>query len=148
MKNFLRAIKFALRYRWRLVISVVCAFVAAILFGLNFSAVYPLLQMMMTDRNLQQWIDAKMKDVEEDIAQKEKELDLLSEKKRRIDTLPPGKLRDNESHNVTEELGTKEGRLATSRARQWRYQLVKHHVIRHLPTDNFWLTTSSSGSVW
>ena len=50
MKNFLRAVKYALRYRWRLVISVLCAFVAAVLFGLNFSAVYPLLQMMMKDR--------------------------------------------------------------------------------------------------
>jgi len=137
MKNFLRAVKYALRYRWRLVISVLCAFVAAVLFGLNFSAVYPLLQMMTTDRNLQQWIDAKMEDVERDINQKEKDLDDLAGKKRVIDALPPGQFRDQESNNVISELDTKESRLASSRSRQWRYQLVKRNIIRHLPTDRF-----------
>ncbi len=137
MKNFLRAIKYALRYRWRLVISVVCAFVAAALFGLNFSAVYPLLQMMTTERNLQQWIDAEMVEVDAEITKKEQELDGLAEKKRVIDALPPSQFRDQKSNEVIKDLDTKESRLASSRARQWRYQLVKRHIIRHLPTDRF-----------
>src|SRR5205085_3473591 len=57
MKNFLRAFRFAWAYRGRLFISVACALFAAVFWGLNFTAIYPVLKILGSDKNLQEWID-------------------------------------------------------------------------------------------
>src|SRR5262245_38651475 len=41
MKNFARALRHAWPYRGRLLISVVCALMAAVLWGGNFTSIYP-----------------------------------------------------------------------------------------------------------
>src|SRR5438477_468277 len=46
MKNFLRALRCAWPYRVRLGVSVVCAILAAIFWGLNFTAIYPVLKVI------------------------------------------------------------------------------------------------------
>jgi ATP-binding cassette, subfamily B, bacterial MsbA len=137
MKNFLRAIKLALRYRGRLVISFACALVAAALWGLNITAVYPVLQLLGNKQTLQKWVDTRLDDIDKDIAQRENDLDALSKKKGEVNKWPAGRAREDEEHRITDELSTKESRLADVRSRQWRYQQLKHHVIRHLPNDLF-----------
>ena len=128
MKNFQRAIQLALRYRTRLLISLVCALVAAALWGLNIAAVYPVLQLVEKKKNLQEWVDTKLTDVETDITKHEKELDGLTDEKRGIDALPAGQFRENEQHRISEKLDTKESRLAALRSTQWRYQQLEQEI--------------------
>lgn len=137
MKNFLRAIKLALRYRGRLAVSFVCAVIAAALWGLTFPAVYPVLQLLGNKTTLQKWVDTRLDDIDKEIVQKEADLDIKAAEKKQIDAMPPGRERDVRMTKVTEELDTRESRLADVRSRQWRYQQLKHHVIRHLPDDLF-----------
>jgi subfamily B ATP-binding cassette protein MsbA len=137
MKNFLRAVKIALRYRGRLITSFVCALIAATIWGLTFSAVYPVLTLMETKQPLQKWVDTRIDAIEVEIKDKEKAVDEKEAEKDKAAALPPGSFRDRELHRITEELDTKEARLADARTRQWRHQLLKHYVIRHLPNDLF-----------
>src|SRR5262245_18446290 len=137
MKNFFRAVKYALRYRGRLIISFVCALIAASLWGLTFSAVYPILQLMEKKQSLQVWVDYRIAAIDKEIAARELEIDQKEAEKTAIEKLPPGKNRDDKLHKITEELDTKEGRLASVRSRQWRHQQLKYYVIRHLPNDLF-----------
>ena len=60
MKNFLRAFRFAWAYRGRLFVSVACALFAAVFWGLNFTAIYPVLKILGSDKNLQEWIDSEI----------------------------------------------------------------------------------------
>ena len=54
MKNFLRALRHALPYRQRLGISIFCAVCAAVLWGLNFTSIYPVLKLLHTGQSLHQ----------------------------------------------------------------------------------------------
>ena len=137
MKNFLRAVKFALRYRGRLIISVLCALVAAAIWGMTFSAVYPVLKLMETKQSLQVWVDGRIAEIDKDIAAREADKDSFEARKRDIEAMPLGKDREEKLHKITEDLDTKEARLANERSRLWRHQQLKHHVIRHLPNDLF-----------
>jgi ATP-binding cassette, subfamily B, bacterial MsbA len=137
MKNFLRALKFALRYRGRLIVSLMCALVAAALWGMSLTAVNPVLQILTSGRNLQQWLDLKMQDVSVEIAKLEKEIDALAAGKREVEAKPPSSDREQALHKITQELETREAKLYSARSREWRYQQAKHHVIRHLPEDRF-----------
>src|SRR5579884_1047744 len=60
MKNFLRALRCAWPYRVRLGVSVFCAVLAAVFWGLNFTAIYPVLKIIGSDKNLQQWCDTEI----------------------------------------------------------------------------------------
>ena len=137
MKNFLRAVKYALRYRGRLAVSLVCALVAAALWGLTLPAVYPILKLVGEKKSMQEWVDGRIADVETDIARLERDLDQKADKKKEIEKWPAGEVRDEQMHRITDELRSQESKLADARSRLWRHQQVKHHVIRHLPNDLF-----------
>ena len=93
MKNFIRALRFAWPYRVRLGISFLCALMAAALWSLNFTAIYPILRIMGTgpDDNLQSWVNASIKKIQDErVAPKEAKMAELKEKKRWAEDLPSG----------------------------------------------------------
>jgi ATP-binding cassette subfamily B protein/subfamily B ATP-binding cassette protein MsbA len=137
MKNFLRALKYALRYRGRLIVSVACAIIAAGLWGMSLTAVSPVLKILTSGQNLQQWLDLKMQDVTAEIAKLEKEIEWIAARKREAEASPPSAEREEALRKATEDLASREAKLSSARSREWRYQQAKHHVIRHLPDDRF-----------
>src|SRR5215208_2027409 len=60
MRNFLRILKYSWPYRYRLLASVLCALMVAAFWSLNLSAIYPVLKILSTDKNLQQWVDEEI----------------------------------------------------------------------------------------
>ena len=94
MKNFLRAVRCAWPYRVRLGVSVLCAVLAAVFWGLNFTAIYPVLKIIGSDKNLQQWADGEIERVKKDITKLENQLSGLAAKLESIEKWPPGRLRD------------------------------------------------------
>src|SRR5437899_8395693 len=60
MKNFLRALRCAWPYRGRLMLSIVCALIAAIFWGLTLAAIYPVLQGLGGGKSLQDWVKTKI----------------------------------------------------------------------------------------
>src|SRR6266851_9742146 len=86
MKNFIRALRFAWPYRFRLAVSIFCALLAAVLWSLNFTAIYPILKIFGTGQNLQAWVDAAIKKIqEEQIDPQEKSISELRQDRRRIE---------------------------------------------------------------
>ena len=138
MNNFRRAIKLALRYRGRLAVSLVCALFAAALWGLNIAAVYPVLQLVDKNENLQDWVDQRLKDVAARHPQPRRR-DRRPVRAEARDSRPSRRASfgTDELRKVTEKLNVKESRLAALRTTEWRHQQLKHYVIRHLPEDMF-----------
>ena len=62
MRHFFWVLKHTWPYRYRLLASVVCALLVAALWSLNLSAIYPVLKILSTDKNLQQWVDEEIED--------------------------------------------------------------------------------------
>src|SRR5262245_50616290 len=73
MKNFARALRHSWTYRRRLILSIVCALFAAVLWGLNLTAIYPILKLLHSGNSPHQLI-------EERIATMQKEIDVLQDK--------------------------------------------------------------------
>src|SRR5205823_233424 len=84
MKNFLRALRYVLPYRRRLALSILCAFLAAILWGLNFTAVYPVLKLLTTEQSLQVWIDQSITRQTETVDRLDKEADKASQNEEKV----------------------------------------------------------------
>src|SRR5438477_4601885 len=78
MKNFLRAMRFAWPYRYRITSSVVCAVLAAAFWGLNFTAIYPVLKIIGSDQNLQAWAKDSIEKLNKEIVPLQKSVDDLT----------------------------------------------------------------------
>ena len=60
MNNFARALRLALRYRLNVVGCIMSAVAVALLWMVSLTAVFPVIDVIMTDRALPQWIDDEL----------------------------------------------------------------------------------------
>jgi ATP-binding cassette subfamily B protein/subfamily B ATP-binding cassette protein MsbA len=144
MKNFIRALRHAWPYRGRLIASVVCAFLAAILWSLNFTAIYPILKILGPDEEspgvpmtLQGWIDSRIAKTQEQIDGWHAELKIKVDEAKTLEDLPENSHLNKRKQELSSEMAKVEGRLASAQTALWRYQLAKNYIIRFLPADRF-----------
>jgi len=74
MRNFIRALRHTWPYRGRFILSLACAVLAAMLWGLNFTSIYPILKILGNDQTLVQDIDARIASNQKEIETTEAEL--------------------------------------------------------------------------
>ncbi len=67
MKNFVRLVQFALPYKVRFGLSVVCAAMVAVLFFAELGTVYPLLHILFNSQDPQRWVSEKIVDLQADL---------------------------------------------------------------------------------
>jgi ATP-binding cassette, subfamily B, bacterial MsbA len=67
MKNFVRLVQFAWRYKVRFGLSIGCAAMVAVLFFTELGAVYPLLHILFDSQNPQRWVAEKVAAIEGEI---------------------------------------------------------------------------------
>ncbi len=139
MRNFLRSLKCSWPYRYRLAASICCALAVALLWSLNLSAIYPVLKILSTDKNLQQWVDDEIDDHQKQLDDRLRNQALAQNKAilEAIQQNPDFPDRENVERKATREVSTIESDFSYHRGWIYRYQLLKDRVIRHFPQDRF-----------
>jgi len=139
MRHFLRILKYSWPYRFRLVASIFCALMVAALWSLNLSAIYPVLKILSSGENLQQWIDHEIESYQAQLDNKErlKRLDELHAILKEIEQNPNKLQTETIERKSTEELAKLEGERSNLATWVYRCQWLKAKVSRHLPEDRF-----------
>jgi ATP-binding cassette subfamily B protein/subfamily B ATP-binding cassette protein MsbA len=145
MKNFLRALRHTWPYRYRLAVSVACALCAAVLWSLNFTAIYPVLTILGNDKNLQSWAEERIKETGKQIELYVPALDRCADEQNKLKDLPPSEWRDKRERSLAGEMAKLESKLNAARTAQYRYQLLKSYILRFLPDDSFQALASLIG---
>jgi ATP-binding cassette subfamily B protein/subfamily B ATP-binding cassette protein MsbA len=136
MKNFLRALRYSWPYRRRLICSVVCATLAAVLWGLNFTSIYPVLKLLHTGKSLHVWVDGCIAENEVKIKELQLRAEELVNEKKQLDLFPPGKLRDQRYRDVTSESSKVDGKLASAQRTLYWYQVLRKY-LEYFPDEPF-----------
>ncbi len=79
MESFSRALKLALAHRVNVIGCIVSSAVVAVLWGGNLTAVYPVVQVIMNDQSLPQWMDQAMTESKTEVAENAQWLAKLNE---------------------------------------------------------------------
>jgi ATP-binding cassette, subfamily B, bacterial MsbA len=138
MKNFLRALRHAMPYSRRLGLSVFCAVCAAVLWGLNFTSIYPVLKLLHTGQSPQQWIAEHIKVLETDIGSLEVDSKRYADRQKESEALEPSNFREQKIRELTIEQARVEGKLEWLRRRLYFYQILqKYAAAPWVPTDPF-----------
>src|SRR5262249_30288645 len=113
----------------------ICAVVAAALWGLNFTAIYPVLKIIGSGDNLQKWVKDSIDKVKtEQIDPQQANVDRLKDK---AENLPHGPHRARDERQLTGELARAESRLQASRNVDYRLRVAKRYIDMLLPSDPF-----------
>lgn len=129
MKNFVRALRLTLRYRYSLVASVVCALVVGVLWGANITTVYPFVEVAFRGKSLQQWVDAKI--VEADKAIAERRALIQGWNTQLADAS------DQRKRQILAEISLAESRIAAEEQLLRHCRWIKPLVVRYVPADPF-----------
>lgn len=137
MKNFLRALRHALPYRRRLIVSLVCALCAAILWGLNFTSIYPVLKLLHTGQSPHQWVDTRIDALEREIKPLQNDVDRLTTRKEELENKERTTYVEQQIRDVARDLFRCESRLSTARSSLYYYQVARKYIYSFLPQDCF-----------
>ncbi|WP_439626743.1 ABC transporter transmembrane domain-containing protein [Gemmata sp.] len=139
MRNFLRILRYSWPYRYRLLASVGCALMVAALWSLNLSAIYPVLKILSTDKNLHQWVDSEIENYQQQLDNRArlKRLEELHVLLKEIEQNPNKSQTETVERKATEELAKLEGERSDLATWVYRYQWIKAKVMRHVPEDRF-----------
>jgi ATP-binding cassette subfamily B protein/subfamily B ATP-binding cassette protein MsbA len=138
MKNFLRALRCSWPYRGRLALSVLCALMAAVLWGLNFTAIYPVLKIITTEKTLQEWVDDSIHKLNHDkVLPLEADIRVLKEREQRLKAQPAGHQRNKQQRDISSEKARLEGKLASALNDVYHYELGKKYIDAIFPRDRF-----------
>src|SRR5438132_406551 len=125
MKNFLRALRSSWPYRVRLALSVVCALIAAVLWGLTFTSISPTLGILVDKHNLQEWTRAEINKDSEAI----KKLNVRHEQLQKdVDTaerLPSARTKEKRIRDLTHGIARVEKELQALNRQMWFYQVAE-----------------------
>ncbi len=139
MKNFLRALKCCWPYRRLLLVSVVCAALAAIFWGLNFTAIYPVLKILGSQQNLQEWVQERIDDAERRTALLQAEEAKLDKEDDGVDAnaeLSP-KEKEKEKARIAGRMATVSGKKDEAANELAYYHRCKYFIDRCVPRDRF-----------
>jgi subfamily B ATP-binding cassette protein MsbA len=146
MKNFLRALRHALPYRRRLIASFVCALCAAILWGLNFTSIYPVLKLLNTEQSPHEWVDARIEVLEKDVRVFEDLLGRFNAHKQELEQRLKAMNADpvqrqstdpvlQQIRDATRDLSRLESKRAAALNRLYWYRIASKYVHKLLPPD-------------
>jgi ATP-binding cassette, subfamily B, bacterial MsbA len=138
MKNFLRALRYCWPHRRRLVLSIICAVFAAALWGLNLTAIYPLLKILgPSGENLQSWVDGRIAESDKETTDLQAEEDGLKKRQEANEARPDSELKFKERRDIDSRLARVRGRLASATTALARYEIAKKYIDRFVPEDAF-----------
>lgn len=137
MHNFFRALRFAWPYRWQFASSIFCAVFVALLWGANFTAIYPFLKILTEKKTPQEWASEQLTANELEIAQLTKSVQELQTRVAVESDKPRSTPRDKQMADLSGQLSKDQVKLAEAeRANYWTWRL-KRFVDLYCPVDPF-----------
>lgn len=144
MKNFLRALRHALPYRRRLVLSIICAFCAAAFWGGNFSSIYPVLTLLQYKQSPHEWINKiiaknqkEVLEYQHQIELKNSELEGKKKEQREKEQEGPNPFLEQRIRDINRDLSRLEAKLSPARRSLYWSQVARKYIYRFLPPDCF-----------
>ena len=137
MKNFIRVLQFAWPYRGRIIASFGCAFLAAILWGLNFTSIYPFLKTLQSDQAPSQWVESWIQDIDDDLQKAEAAQLRYQTREKQIEAITDQKVAEKQLRDLTFDQVRNDTKIQWLRSKKHYLHLAKKYVVDLLPVDTF-----------
>lgn len=131
MKNFLRALRMASKYWLSVCLAAMCSFAVAALWSANIGAFYPILEVTIRGKSMQQWVDEEIAKKAQAIGAVEEQ---IAESRRQIEALAGEPARQAE---LTSGIQGLQMELVGQQAQHQSYVKLKPWIDRFIPASPF-----------
>jgi ATP-binding cassette, subfamily B, bacterial MsbA len=141
MKNFLRALRHAMPYRPRLILSIFCAVCAAAFWGANFSSIYPVLKLLQDKQSPHEWVNIEINAIQEKVEDCQHQIELknaeLEDHKQQQARPGAPPVLEQQIRDDNRELSKLVNKLSPLRRSLYWHQVERKYIYRFLPQDCF-----------
>ncbi|MCA9042425.1 MAG: hypothetical protein KDA65_18875, partial [Planctomycetaceae bacterium] len=145
MNNFARALPYLWPFRKRLFLSILFAVLVAVLWGTNLTAIFPVVKVMLENKDLSVYVDEQITAATDESATLSKKVDELTTKQNEFDDKLesndlPKKEREqlvHEKDRLISQLSEKQTALSEATAELNLWTWIKSDIITYLPKDKF-----------
>jgi subfamily B ATP-binding cassette protein MsbA len=137
MNNFFRALHFAWPFRWQFIFSVICAGMVALLWGANFTAIYPFLKILTEKKTPQQWTTEQTEAIEKEITKLNDSINAYQAEQAKVMAQPASPDRDKQLATLAGKLAVDQSNLAEAERRNYWTWKLKRFVDIYCPNDPF-----------
>ncbi len=137
MKNFLRGLRSTWPYRGRLFASIVCALFAAILWGVNLTAIYPFFKLLDNTKTWAEQLDDQIKDLQKQESEARRNLEAAQAELRAVEQWDSGQQRDKKERELSGKIAQLDSKLSGLTRAIYIRQIAKYFVDQWLPSGRF-----------
>lgn len=127
--NFIKVIRMAIRYRFTLACSIVCALIVAVFWGANIGTVYPIVEVTFKSESPQKWIDRQIAEAQKTAEEKTAEIAALE--KELLATAP------DLQPQIDRRIDLARTRLEAEEKARSYYIRLKPYIDKYLPENPF-----------
>jgi ATP-binding cassette subfamily B protein/subfamily B ATP-binding cassette protein MsbA len=131
--------------------SILCALIVAVLWSVNLGALFPVLKLLSTKKNLQEWVDDEIAQHQKLRDDRAKKLAAVNHAIKELEKQPDTPEREKLQRGYSASLATTTDEQDYHAAWAYRYQWLRAKVIQHMPTDRFetflWIVAAVIGCV-
>ena len=132
MRNFFRAVRLVLRYRWTIVSAIVCCLGVALLWSAHIGTVYPMIEVIFQNKSVPQWADDEVAELQ---VSSRKTAEQIAQKRELLHGNAP--VTGSQRQDLEFQLVLDEAKLAAEqKALNWA-QWVQPYAHRYLPATPF-----------
>ena len=128
-------------YRRRLVLSIICALCAAVLWGANFSSIYPVLKLLHTNQSPHDWVNERITEIEKSVNEYQHQVEQrtteLEAKKQELEQKGSSGFIEQQIRDINRDLLRVEAKLGPARSSLYWHQVLRKYIYRFLPPDCF-----------
>jgi ATP-binding cassette, subfamily B, bacterial MsbA len=128
-------------YRRRLALSIVCALCAAVLWGANFSSIYPVLKLLHTNQSPHDWVNERITEIDKSVKDYQRQVEQrtaeLEAKKREQEQKGSSGIIEQQMRDITRDLSRVEAKLGPASSSLYWHRVLHKYIYRFLPPDCF-----------
>jgi ATP-binding cassette, subfamily B, bacterial MsbA len=137
MKNFLRGLRWTWPYRGRLFLSLIFALFAAALWGLNLSAIYPVLVVLENQTSWPDQVDQEIERLKRDHDKESDKLERLRKELRIVETWPDERARGSRERELAGAIARADARASWLSRRIYWQEILQSALMRLMPAGRF-----------
>jgi ATP-binding cassette subfamily B protein/subfamily B ATP-binding cassette protein MsbA len=109
---------------------------AAVLWGLNFTSIYPFLKLLHDDQSPQQWVDGQISIYAKEVEVQQKEVDRIHDNEEKLNLLPKTTDIDKQLRTLSSDHSKASEKLNAASLMKSRYEIARKYILK-LPEDRF-----------
>ncbi|MCH7725321.1 MAG: ATP-binding cassette domain-containing protein [Planctomycetes bacterium] len=129
MKNFGRALRQSLRYRFTILFIFLTSLIVAVFWGANISAVYPFVEVVFKGESMHDWVDNKISEADEETQRLQKEIASL----RAARNEDAGK----KNEELSKQVAHLQNRMEAEKSAAATLKNVRPYIYRYMPNNAF-----------